>query len=403
VDDDQRIVITGMGSLAPNGIGIEPFWRALLAGRSGIKPVQLIDTAVLGRTLGAEILDYDPQALICADFDPGQSRLHQFALATARMTLADAGLDRPAPGGALLLGSALGNILSREDFSQRDVPFDATRSQLTETRAPFREPFLPDLARTLGLADARTALVTNACTSGNVVTAMAMQLLRRQEAPFALVGGVETLNLVGFAAFVRLGAMAPEVCQPFDKNRRGLMYSEGAAMFVLETLASARRRGARIHAEVAGYGLSCDASHVTAPHGRGMALAMRAALRSAGLGPEAVDYVGAHGTGTPANDSSESRAILSALGERGGQVPVSSIKSMIGHTHGAANLHHAIAAVLAIRDGVVPPTANHQTPDPECPVDCVPNTAREVRVDVALINGAGFGGNNACIAVRRFA
>lgn len=402
MDDDQRIVITGMGTLAPNGIGVEPFWRALVAGQSGIKPVRLVDTAKLGRTLGGEVA-FDAEAMLGPDLEPGTSRLHQFALAAGRMTLRDGGLERPPAGGALFLGTALGNILSREDLPARDAPLDpARRAEEPAQRAPLREPLLPDLARRLGLADARTALVTNACTSGNVVTAMAMQLLRRGEAPFALAGGVETLNLVGYAAFVRLGAMAPEACQPFDKNRRGLMYSEGAAMFLLETLAAAKKRGARIHAELAGYGLSCDASHVTAPHGRGMALAMTSALRSAGLSADAVDYVGAHGTGTPANDSSESRAILAALGERGGKVPVSSIKSMIGHTHGAANLHHAIAAVLAMRDGVVPPTTNHQTPDPECPVDCVPNTAREVRVDVALINGAGFGGNNACLALRRF-
>jgi 3-oxoacyl-[acyl-carrier-protein] synthase II len=395
VDESQRIVITGMGSVAPNAIGVEPFWKALVAGKSGIKPVSLFDPGSLGRTLGGEVQDFDPGAWLGPDQPVPAGRLQQFALVAARMALADAGIDRPPPGGGLLFGTALGTQHAREQPGALEDP---------RITAPlFREPLLPELARALGMEDASPSLITNACTSGNVVTALAVQRLRRGQIPFAVVGGAETLNLIGFASFVRLGAMAPDACRPFDKNRRGLMYSEGAASLVLETLASARRRGARIHAELAGHGLSCDASHITAPHGRGMALAMNAALRSAGLGPEQVDYVGAHGTGTPANDSSESRAILSVLGDRGRKVPVSSIKSMIGHTHGAANLHHAIAAVLAIRDGVVPPTINHETPDPECEVDCVPNTAREVKVDVALINGAGFGGNNGCLALRRFA
>jgi len=249
------------------------------------------------------------------------------------------------------------------------------------------------------------AMIPTACAAGNYAVAFAFDQLRAGRADAMLAGGADAFSRITYTGFARLGAIAPEVCQPFDKNRRGMVPGEGAAVLVLETLERAEQRGARIYAEVAGYGLSCDAHHMTAAHpqGDGAARAMSAALASSGLAPADVSYVSAHGTGTPTNDKLETLAVRQVFGERAGRVPLSSIKSMIGHTMGAASAIEAGVCALAIRDGKVPPTINYSTPDAECELDVVPNAARELAVDVAMNNAYAFGGNNASVIFRRVA
>jgi 3-oxoacyl-[acyl-carrier-protein] synthase II len=216
-----------------------------------------------------------------------------------------------------------------------------------------------------------------------------------------LAGGSDGFSRIAFTGFNRLLAIAPQMCQPFDKNRKGMMVGEGAGVVILETLENAKKRNANIYAEILGYGLSCDAHHMTAPHGPGIAMAMRKALKETDIRPQDVDYISAHGTGTPANDKEECFAIHQVFAESARKVKVSSIKSMLGHTMGAASALEAIACCLAVKHDLVPPTINFQTPDPECDIDCVPNTSQKHNVRIALNNASAFGGNNACLVVSK--
>jgi 3-oxoacyl-[acyl-carrier-protein] synthase II len=244
--------------------------------------------------------------------------------------------------------------------------------------------------------------IPSACAAGNHAIAAAAGVLRSGRGDVMLAGGADAFSRITFTGFARLGAIAPERCQPFDRNRKGMVPGEGAAMLVLERATSARRRGARIYAEVAGCGLSCDAYHMTGgdPSADGAVRAMQGALADAGLTPDDVSYISAHGTGTPVNDRLEALALTRLFGAV--RVPASSIKSMIGHAMGAASAIEAVACVLATVHDVVPPTIHYETPDPDCPLDCVPNAAREYRVDVAMNNAYGFGGNNASVVFRKW-
>jgi 3-oxoacyl-[acyl-carrier-protein] synthase II len=258
------------------------------------------------------------------------------------------------------------------------------------------------LARDAGFRGPAITIPT-ACAAGNHAIATAAGFLRTGRADVMLAGGADAFSRITFTGFARLGAIAPERCQPFDRNRKGMVPGEGAAMLVLEHAAHARRRGARVLAEVAGCGLSCDAFHMTGgdPSGDGAARAMQRALEDAGLAPADVSYISAHGTGTPVNDRLEALALARVFGA-GSRTPASSIKSMIGHAMGAASAIEAVACVLATVRDLVPPTINFETPDPECPLDCVPNAARECVVDVAMNNAYGFGGNNASVIFRKW-
>jgi len=258
------------------------------------------------------------------------------------------------------------------------------------------------IAADLGFRGPNTMIPT-ACAAGNYAAANALECLRAGTADLMLAGGSDSFSRITYTGFARLGAIAPEKVQPFDLNRRGMIPGEGAAVLVLEPADRALARGARVYAELVGYGLSCDAHHMTAAHpeGEGAARAMRTALEGAGLAPEDVDYVSAHGTGTPTNDRCETLAIKQVFGEAAHRVPVSSAKSMLGHTMGAASAIEAAICCLAIERGWIPPTINHEEPDPDCDLDCVPNTAREQRVDVAMNNAYAFGGNNASLLLRR--
>jgi len=386
----SRVVVTGLGLVTSLGVGARASWDGMLAGRDGIGDIPYFDTGGYkvhrGHVIRQLSLETTPQALVCM---------------AATEAVEDAGLDIARLGAervGVVVGTLGGDLKTFE-------------SVLREAPERKEHGFSPAVARTYPLSSILAALADrlgtggphlvslNACSSGNHALAAGSDLVRRGEVDAMVVGGVDVFAQTEFTYFHNLRSLAPERCQPFDRNRRGLTIGEGAGMLVLETLDRASERAAPVYAEVKGYGLSADGFHVTSPEpsGAGASRAMHAALRAASLSPDDIDYVSAHGTGTPANDRAEAVALRAVFGERSGRLPVSSVKSMIGHSMGAASAIESIVCCLALRDGVVPPTINYETPDPDCPLDCVPNAARPLAVSAAMNNSFAFGGNNAVV------
>jgi len=404
-----RVVVTGIGAVTPVGTG-RAFWEALLAGESGIAPVASFDTSRYNVHLGAEVRGFDA-ARHLRHLDPGElGRAAQLAAAAARIALADAGLGdaHGDPERASRAGVAMGTTSGEAQEVER---YDdcAVAGELEKVGARFMERYpchvIPgQVASEVGFAGPNV-MIPAACAAGSYAVARATDLLRAGRAEVMLAGGSDCFSRITYTGFARLGAIAPERCQPFDRGRKGMIPGEGAAVVVLEPLERARERGARIYAEVVGYGLSCDAHHMTAAHpeGLGAARAMERALAESGLGPESVSYVSAHGTGTPTNDKLETLAVKRVFGERASSVPISSIKSMIGHTMGAASAIEAAVCALAVSEDRVPGTMNFEEPDPECELDVVPNGSRELEVQVAMSNAYAFGGNNASVIFRKVA
>jgi 3-oxoacyl-[acyl-carrier-protein] synthase II len=400
----RRVVVTGLGVISPVGTGRQAFWEAILAGTSGIGPVRSFDTSRYPVHVGAEIPDFRAEDHLVNLSPDTAGRASQLAAAAARLALADAGLDPgsldPARAG-VAMGTTSGEPLEVETFDDRYVA-----DELDRVGPEFMDRYpchaiAAAVAAEVGFAGVNVMIPT-ACAAGNYAIGFAADALAAGRADLMLAGGADSFSRITFTGFARLGAIAPERCQPFDRNRRGMIPGEGAGVLVLEPLEAALARGATIYAEVAGYGLSCDAHHMTAAHpeGAGAARAMERALRAAGLAPEDVSYISAHGTGTPTNDRLEAVAVHRVFGERAGRVPISSIKSMLGHTMGAASALEAAVCALAVATGRVPPTANFEEPDPDCDLDVVPNEARELPVAVAMNNAYAFGGNNASVVFR---
>jgi len=399
-----RIVVTGIGAVTPVGTGREEMWAALLAGRSGFSPVESFDTSRYPVHVGAEVRGFEPDRHL-RRLAPGEvGRASQLAVAAGRLALADAGLD-PDALDAERCGVAMGTTSGEPQIVER---FDdrVAGDELDRVDGEFMDRYpsqliAANLAAEIGFAGPVTMIPT-ACAAGNYAVAHAFDVLRAGRADLMLAGGADCFSRITYTGFARLGAIAPERCQPFDRDRQGMIPGEGAAVLVLETAERAAARGARVWAEIASYGLTCDAHHMTAAHpeGDGAARAMEEALAAGGLGPDDVSYVSAHGTGTPTNDRLEAAAVRRVFGER--RVPVSSIKSMIGHTMGAASAIEAAVCALAVTDDRVPPTANFERPDPDCDLDCVPNEAREMPVEAAMNNAYAFGGNNASVIFRKW-
>jgi 3-oxoacyl-[acyl-carrier-protein] synthase II len=420
-----RIAVTGLGVVTPVGTGRELLWESLLAGRSGFSPVESFDTSAFSAHLGAEVRGFSPAPYV-RTLDPARlGRASQLAIAAARLALADAGLEAETPHGVaasmpraamagpvapryivpervgVAMGTTSGEPLELERFDDRYLAgeLDQVGGEMM-LRYPCHM-IAAHVARELGFCGVNT-MIPAACAAGNYALAHAVDVLRAGRADLMLAGGADAFSRITYAGFSRLGAIAPERCQPFDRRRKGMIPGEGAAVLVLEPLAAARRRGARIYAEVAGYGLSCDAHHMTAAHpqGEGAVRAMSAALADAGLGPEEVSYISAHGTGTPINDRLETLAVTRVFGA-GTQVPISSVKSMLGHTIGAASAIEAAVCALAVWRDEIPPTMGLEEPEGE--LDYVPNEARGLRVEVAMNNAYAFGGNNASTLFRKCA
>jgi 3-oxoacyl-[acyl-carrier-protein] synthase II len=402
-DDSRRVVITGLGVVSSIGTGIPEFVAGLRSGRSGVKPITSFDTTGFEHANGCEIADFDPGRWITRVPVRELGRASQFAVAAARMAVRDAGL-----GDDELRSRTCQISIGTTDGESWDL------DQLTETQVRQGwEHLNPDVvrripasrlsvavARELGLTRAEAVTIATACSAGNYSIGNGFDAIRVGDADVAICGGADAVCRKTFSAFYRLGTIAPDCCRPFDRDRQGILTGEGAGVIFLESLTSARARGATIYAEILGYGLNCDAYHPVAPDQASVARCIELALRDAGVKPHEVDLISAHGTGTKANDVTEVRAIRDVYGDAPPRTI--SLKSMLGHTMGAASALAAIACALAITHRFIPPTINHRQTDPECRIDCVPNTSVQADLRIVQNNGLAFGGNNAVVVLGRY-
>lgn len=410
--DATRVVVTGVGMVSPLGNDVPTSWAGILAGRSGVGPITGFDHTDFKTHIAAEVKDFDPTRYVDRKEARRMDRFLHFAAAAAQEAVADARLDMahcdPRRVG-VLVGSGIGGVhtlleqheILRERGARRVSPFTVPGLMLNSASA--------HISIMLGARGPNLALAT-ACATGSHAIGEAAEIIRRGKADVMIAGGSEAgIVPMAVAGFENMGALSgrnaePErASRPFDADRDGFVIGEGAGILILERLDRARARNAPIYAEVIGYGATADAYHITAPSedGLGAAECMQMALDDAGVPAEAVDYINAHGTSTPLNDASETKAIKMALGEHAYKVAISSTKSMIGHLMGAAGALEAIFTVLTLRDQVLPPTINYETPDPLCDLDYVPNRARPARVRLALSNSFGFGGHNATVVFSR--
>jgi 3-oxoacyl-[acyl-carrier-protein] synthase II len=409
----RRIVVTGIGAVTPLGNDAETYWKNLTAGKSGAGPITLFDASEFPVQFACEVKDFDPTDYVEKRKARKMDRFAQMIIAAARQAEADAGLDIAAETERIgvSVATGIGGLGSFQDcaYTLKDRGADRVNPQS-----------IPAIIPNMGAAWVSMELGTRgplssqctACAASNMAIGEAMDAIRLGRADVMLAGGTEAgITQVGIAGFGAMRALsrrndAPEkASRPFDLGRDGFVMGEAGAIVVVEALDHAEARGAKIYAEIVGYGVSSDAQHVTEPDptGRHPARAMAMALSSAGITVDDIDYVNAHGTSTPLGDASETRVIKIALGEeKARKTPVSSTKGATGHCLGASGAIEAIACILAVRDGIVPPTINYEDPDPECDLDYIPNESRKVDVRHALSNNFGFGGHNACLVVKRF-
>ncbi|MDT9684979.1 beta-ketoacyl-[acyl-carrier-protein] synthase family protein [Streptomyces sp. TRM76323] len=405
-DNDQRpprrVVITGLGTISSIGLGVAAFLDGLRSGRSGVKPITAFDTTGFAHANGCEVDDFDPAEWI-RRVDPDElGRATQFSVAAAHLAVADAGLsleelrERRALVSVGTTDAEARDLDALVDVQLREGPEQLPPGVVRRAQAGRLST---GIVRELGLTDVEALTIPTACAAGNYAIGNGFDAIRGGEVEVALCGGADAVCRKTFAGFYRLGTIAPEVCQPFDKDRKGLLTGEGAGILLMESLESARARGARVYAEVLGYGLNCDAHHPVAPDQGSLARCMEVAHRNAGVKPEDIDFISAHGTGTRANDVTEAGAIRQVFAE---PPPTVSIKSMIGHSMGAASALASAACALAITEGFIPPTINHRETDPECGLDCVPNEARPAELNVVQNNALAFAGNNAVLILGRY-
>ena len=409
----SRVVITGMGLLTPVGNNVSSTWEALCQGKSGVGPITFFDTSRFRVHFGAEVKNFDPSVFMDRKEIRRTDAFEHFAIAASKQALGQSGLqitEVNADDVGIYIGSSIGGLSSL---------IDATKTLLE--RGPDRiSPFsvnmisvdnAPGLVSIMTGARGPNWAAVSACATSSNTIGEAWETIRRGDARAMIAGGAEkAINPLSLAAFDNMRALSRDnddpqrASRPFDATRDGFVMGEGAGMVVLEDLDFARARGATILAEMIGYGSTADAYHETepAPGGAGIARAMRRALQKAGLRPDQVDYINAHGTSTPYNDLTETNAIKNCFAEHAYNVPISSTKSMIGHTMGAAGSIEAVVSIMSILTGIISPTINLHHPDPECDLDYVPDTAREATVNVAMSNSMGFGGHNACLIFRRF-
>jgi len=399
---NKRVVVTGIGVISSIGIGKDVFWNNLINGQSGISEVASFDTSGHATHVGGEVRDFKPDDFIAKKRSKLIGRASQLAIAATKLALEDAKLNKKSISGAVAsvcLGTTMGEIQSVENADQTWIR--GGRQEVDNLRL-YQSPVnnLPSNIAIEFKLRGRNRIFTTACAAGNYAIGFGYDLLQSGYSDIVIAGGADAFSWIAFTGFNKVGAAAPEKCQPFDKNRKGMIPGEGAGMLVLEPLEEAQKRKAHIYAEVLGYGLSCDAHHMTNPNVEGVASCMQEALNQTNLKPDDIDYICAHGTGTLHNDRAECAAIKQVFGDK--RITLSSIKSMLGHTMGAASAIEAITCCLAVENDIIPPTINFETPDPECDIDCVPNKARKKTVKIALNNGFAFGGNNACLVVKKF-
>ncbi|NEU29685.1 beta-ketoacyl-ACP synthase II [bacterium LRH843] len=410
--EKRRVVITGIGAITPLGKDAETTWKHAIEGKSGIGPLTRVNAEEFPMKVAAEIVDFDPSAFFDKKDARKMDRFTQYAVVSALMALKDADLEiteEIATRVGVWIGSGIGGMETYEQNFRQLIEKGPRRV------SPFFVPMLiPDMASgqvsiMTGAKGINSCTVT-ACASGTNSIGDAFKAIQRGDADVMITGGAEApITNMGVAGFCSAKAVSTsddpaKASRPFDANRDGFVMGEGAGILILESLESAKKRGAKVYAEIVGYGATGDAHHVTAPapEGEGGARAMTEAIKDAGLGPTDIDYINAHGTSTPYNDKFETMAIKSVFGDYAYQLAVSSTKSMTGHLLGAAGAVEAIFAIKAIEEGIIPPTINYETPDPECDLDYVPNEARKQRVRSVLSNSLGFGGHNATLIFKEF-
>ncbi|OCC07760.1 beta-ketoacyl synthase [Streptomyces sp. PTY087I2] len=399
----HRVVLTGFGVVSSIGIGAVEFTESLKAGRSGAKPISIFDVEGFAHSNGCEVASFDPGQWITNTPLQSLGRASRFAVGAARMALQDAGLDPAAltdRRGLISVGTTDGESYELDQLVEVELADGPEQMDPEVVRRVSPVRLSTAIAQELELTNVEAQTIATACSAGNYAIGYGFDAVSSGEVEFALCGGADAMCRKTFTGFYRLGTIAPECCQPFDVDRKGILTGEGAGVLVLETLESALTRGATIYAEVLGYGLNCDAYHQVAPNGDSVAACMSIALENAGVKPEEVDLISAHGTGTKANDITEARAIRGVFGSAPPRTI--SLKSMLGHTMGAASALGAIASGLAITHGFVPPTINHTETDPECEIDCVPNHAVEADLRIVQNNGLAFGGNNAIVILGKY-
>jgi nodulation protein E len=399
----RRVAITGLGIVSPLGLNVAESWKSLSQGRPAIGPIEGVDCSSLRFQNGAQIRGFDPLRHFEGGKEAYIDRFAQFAVVAAREALRDSAIqltEQLRENTAIVCGSAVGGQAALEaGFEDLYVAGRGRVHPLTipKTMANAGASQISMDLRVSG----PTYTVSTACSSSNHAIGQAFHLVRNGDVELAVAGGSEAPFTIGLLkAWEAMRVIAPDTCRPFSKDRRGMVLGEGGAMMILEPLDTAKARGARIYAEICGLGMSSDAHHLTQPTVDGPVRALRAALRDAGLRPEDVGYINAHGTGTPGNDPTETRAIREVFGAHADKLGVSSTKSLHGHALGAAGALEAIATVLALHHGILPPTANYNERDPECDLDYIPNQPRAARVEAALSNSFAFGGLNAVLAFR---
>jgi nodulation protein E len=400
----RRVAITGIGSISALGRTVPEFAESLRAGCCGISPIESCDMRNFRFQNGAEVKGYSHQPYFedrRADF---LDRFAQFAVIAAREAVADAGVewtDGLRETAAIVTGSCVGGQTTEDLGFQEIYKKGVNRVHPLTIPKTMANAGASHISMEFGITGPSFTIST-ACSSAGHAIGQAFWMVRTGATDLALAGGSEAPFSYGILkAWEAMRVVSPDTCRPFSKDRRGMILGEGAGMLVLEPFELAQARGARIHAELVGFGMSADAGHITQPSMEGPARAMRAALRDAGLAPEQVGYINAHGTATLANDPTETSAIRAVFGAHAAKLAISSTKSMHGHALGAAAALECLAAALALRDGVLPPTANYNEPDPECDLDVIPNRARKAEVEFAMSNSFAFGGLNAVLALRR--
>lgn len=414
----RRVVLTGLGAVSPIGCTIEELWKSLLEGKSGVKRLTCFDPTHFTSKIAAEVKNFDPSPYLSPKDIKRMDRFVQFAVCSAKMAMADSGIhldkeDRNKIG--VLIGSGIGGLHTVESEHRQFIALGPEKGP--DRISPFLIPMLivnmasGQVSITMGLKGPNSAVAT-ACATGNHAIGDALRIIQRGDADVMVCGGSEAaITHMGFGGFCALKALScghndqPErASRPFDKNRDGFIIGEGSGIVILEEAERAMKRNAKIYCELVGYGMSADAYHMTAPdpEGDGGVRCMVAAIKDAGLKPKDINYINAHGTSTLYNDKIETCAIKKVFGDYAKKVAISSTKSVMGHLLGAAGGVEMIISALTIKEGIIPPTINYETPDPDCNLDYVPNKPRSAKVNVVMSNALGFGGHNAALVVKKF-
>lgn len=400
----QRVVCTGMGVATSIGLNVNDFWNNLINGKSGISKIESFDTSKYERHYGGEIKNFDPNQFLTNEEKKSLGRGAQLALAAAVQAFFQSSLvvnEIEVHRYGVSFGTTMGEPQVLVDISEIWLK-EGLEKVSAELAIQLPMYNIPDAVAKKFKFGGRKTIIPNACAAGNFATAYAFDLIKTGKQDAMMVGGSDPLSLDAFTGFCRLGAVAPEVCRPFDKNREGMMVAEGAGALVLESLEHAEKRGAEILAEIIGVGISSDAHHITAPKpdGEGLLRALQNAVTQAHIKEEDIDYYCAHGTGTQANDSSESAVVTKFFKSK--KVPVSSIKSALGHTMGAASAIANVACVMALQSGIIPPTTNFKSADPEINIDVVAKVGRKTNPNIVVNSALAFGGNNAVVLWKKY-